>query len=240
MNKQFRTALKGTARQVLIGKWTFFIGAFLLQLMIHIFLQQILGFAFPFTSSGSLSVPYLICMVIVGLLMEILSTGSIVLYLNACRGYQYRITDLFYGFTHQPERVAVWFLFTLAIAFGFFLVPVLLLTSVLFTQSSFHPVLLAAVWFLFSGALYCFLLRYAMFPFLYVDAPWKPARELLRESRELMKGQKRNYFFLQVSFIGLEPLCILTFGIGVMWLHPYITMTNTLFYLKLSENQYQP
>lgn len=237
MNKQLRTDLKGTARQVLVGKWTFLIGAFLVQILIHIILRRILSFAFPFASSGSLPVPFLICMVIIGLLLEIISTGSMVLYLNICRGYQYNITDLFFGFTHQPERIVTWFFFALAITLGFLLVPVLLLTVMLVTQNSVNLILLAAVWLLFALALYCFMLRYAMFPFLYVDAPWKPTRELLRESRKIMNGQKKNYFFLQVSFIGLELLCALTFGIGVMWLHPYITMTDTLFYLKLNENR---
>ena len=47
-----------------------------------------------------------------------------------------------------------------------------------------------------------------------------------------MQGKKWNLFCLHLSFIGWYILCILTFGIGFIFLAPYIKATETCFYLR--------
>ena len=86
-----------------------------------------------------------------------------------------------------------------------------------------------------TAGFFSVLLRYIMVPFLYVDAPWKTTRELMRESKELMEGNKGRYLYLQLSYIGLALLSLLTLGIGFIWVSPYISMTNVQFYLDLKQ-----
>ena len=46
-----------------------------------------------------------------------------------------------------------------------------------------------------------------------------------------------RYFLLELSFIGWSLLGLLTLGIGLLWILPYITQTNTQFYLDLTQQQ---
>ncbi|MDN6639273.1 MAG: DUF975 family protein [Tetragenococcus sp.] len=52
-------------------------------------------------------------------------------------------------------------------------------------------------------------------------------------SRHLMNGFKAKLFFLDLSFIGWHILSLLTFGIGYLWLMPYIYATKSAFYQEL-------
>jgi uncharacterized membrane protein len=73
--------------------------------------------------------------------------------------------------------------------------------------------------------------------FLYLDHPDMPVKELLKESIRMMRGNKLRYFYLQLSFIGMMLLVVLTCGIGYLWVAPYKDTTLILFYEELMENQ---
>lgn len=57
--------------------------------------------------------------------------------------------------------------------------------------------------------------------------------ECITRSKQMMKGHKGHLFILDLSFIGWHLLAILTFGIGYLWLKPYITATKAAFYENL-------
>ena len=76
---------------------------------------------------------------------------------------------------------------------------------------------------------------YQMVPYLMRDYPEIGAREALRLSRQLMKGHKWDLFVLQFTFIGWFFLCILTCGIGFLWLIPYMGTAQAHFYQDLKE-----
>ena len=48
-----------------------------------------------------------------------------------------------------------------------------------------------------------------------------------------MKGNRSKYFLLILSFFGWTILSILTFGIGLLWLMPYMQVTTVCFYEHL-------
>ena len=75
-----------------------------------------------------------------------------------------------------------------------------------------------------------FAYAYKMVPFLLHDYPELTAKEALKLSREMMKGYKWDLFVLDLTFIGWALLCILTLGIGVLWLAPYIYSAEAHFY----------
>ena len=52
----------------------------------------------------------------------------------------------------------------------------------------------------------------------------------LKKSKEMMYGYKWKYFCLRLRFIGWFLLCILTLGVGFLWLIPYITVSCANFY----------
>ncbi|MDT2828587.1 MAG: DUF975 family protein [Enterococcus viikkiensis] len=59
--------------------------------------------------------------------------------------------------------------------------------------------------------------------------------ETITASRRLMSGHKGRLFWLDVTFIGWHILALITFGIGYLWLTPYITATKAAFYKDLSK-----
>ena len=53
---------------------------------------------------------------------------------------------------------------------------------------------------------------------------------LLRQSKEMMDGHKSKLFTLYLWFLLLGLGCILTLGIGFLWLIPYAKITTAAFY----------
>ena len=60
--------------------------------------------------------------------------------------------------------------------------------------------------------------------------------ESMKISMKMMKGYKLKYFTLGLSFIGWAILSILTLGIGLLWLIPYINLTFANFYKDICED----
>ena len=76
--------------------------------------------------------------------------------------------------------------------------------------------------------------RYALAPYLMAEDPDMGVMEAIARSKELMNGNKWRLFCLQLSFIGWSLLCLLTLGIGYLWLVPYQNAAETAFYLELT------
>ncbi len=74
---------------------------------------------------------------------------------------------------------------------------------------------------------------YRMAFYLMIDDPEIGISAALRQSKEMMYGYKTRLFYLDLSFIGWCLLCILTLGIGILWLSPYMLTSQTIFYEEL-------
>lgn len=57
--------------------------------------------------------------------------------------------------------------------------------------------------------------------------------DAMKMSWNMMNGHKWNFFCLQLRFFGWALLCILTCGVGLLWLMPYTTAANLNFYRQL-------
>ena len=71
---------------------------------------------------------------------------------------------------------------------------------------------------------------YAMTPYILEENPELSASEAIHRSRMMMRGHKFDLFWLYLSFIGWGILCIFTFGIGYLWLAPYVETAQAAFY----------
>ena len=60
------------------------------------------------------------------------------------------------------------------------------------------------------------------------------AKEAVEKSKELMTGNRAKLFWLELSFIGWAILAAVTFGIGYLWLLPYIQFATIAFYKFVS------
>ena len=73
-------------------------------------------------------------------------------------------------------------------------------------------------------------LSYAMTPFIMAEHPEMSAKEAISASCTAMNGHKWELFCLSFSFIGWQFLAALTFGIGSIFLNPYINAAYAAFY----------
>lgn len=71
---------------------------------------------------------------------------------------------------------------------------------------------------------------YALTPYILLDEPELTARQAIARSCEIMQGRRWKLFCLSLSFIGWGILSILTFGIGILWLVPYMNASFAAFY----------
>lgn len=91
------------------------------------------------------------------------------------------------------------------------------------------------VMLVFGIILTIFSLSIAMTTFILVDKKYIRLFEAMGLSMKMMKGYKWKLFILYLSFIGWGLLCILTLGIGYLWLAPYMSLTFTNFYKELDK-----
>lgn len=67
--------------------------------------------------------------------------------------------------------------------------------------------------------------------FLYpADDPSLLPRDVLERSKKMMYGYKSKLFGMCILFLLLSLLCILTLGIGFLWLIPHANVTMAKFY----------
>ncbi|WP_459502046.1 DUF975 family protein [Bacillus sp. C1] len=78
---------------------------------------------------------------------------------------------------------------------------------------------------------------YAMTYYVMIDHPEYGALQAMKESKEIMKGHKMDLFLLWLSFIGWAILAVIPFGLGLLWLSPYVSTTTAHFYQSISEER---
>ena len=80
---------------------------------------------------------------------------------------------------------------------------------------------------------------YSMTYYIMRDNPELCNNAAIERSMQMMDGHKMRLFMLDLSFIGWALLCLLTLGIGYLWLGPYVSMSHAAFYedLKAQQNE---
>lgn len=79
-------------------------------------------------------------------------------------------------------------------------------------------------------------ISYSMTFFIMVDDPSIKAMDAIDKSKQMMNGYKLKFFYLQLRFLGWALLCILTLGIGFLWLIPYVYVSVAHFYDDIKDN----
>ena len=135
-----------------------------------------------------------------------LSIGIVMIYLNMAKGVKPHFSDVFNGFDFFTKSLLLQ-----------------LLTEIF--------VFLWSLLFIVPGIIKS--IAYSAAPYILAENPQKNVREILKESENLMIGHKKDYFILTMSFLPWIFLSALTFGIGLIYVVPYMDMTMTNFYLSI-------
>lgn len=78
---------------------------------------------------------------------------------------------------------------------------------------------------------------YSMTYYVLEDNPELSGDKAIEESMRMMSGHKWELFWLHLSFIGWLLLSILTLGIGILWLIPYMNTAQAAFYENLKSQE---
>ena len=81
---------------------------------------------------------------------------------------------------------------------------------------------------------------YTLAPYILNDNPDMTPNQAIARSKKLMYGHRWRLACLQGRFIGWWLLCILTVGIGSLWLVPYYQVSVSRFYDDLLANGTEP
>lgn len=80
--------------------------------------------------------------------------------------------------------------------------------------------------------------EYYMIPYILSENPGISRKQAFALSRAMTDGEKWNIFVLELSFIGWHLLCLLTFGIGELFLAPYIRATRAELYAAMRDKTF--
>ena len=89
-------------------------------------------------------------------------------------------------------------------------------------------IMLGSLLFIIPGIIIS--LAYSMVFYLYADDSSLLPMEYLNMSKKLMKGYKLDYFLFILSFFGWILLSVLTFGIALIYVVPYMSFAETIYY----------
>lgn len=226
--------LKRISREQLNGHWGFAIGVNLLMQMIMSAALMPFYFLFLFSRGGMIQFNiYLLAVVIIASVSIVLQCGVTRIYLSFARKQQASIGMLFGEFTRRPDRYILGFL----LLFGIELLCQLPGTVCLVIGSMSGMVLAIVIGALlyFAGLvpMLMILFRLALMFFLMVDHGNMGVIEAFRESSELMQGNKGRLFYIYLSFIGWSLLGLLSCGLGMFWVTPYMMQTTVNFYREV-------
>ena len=79
-------------------------------------------------------------------------------------------------------------------------------------------------------------ISYSMTFYILADDNSIDAMAAIDKSKKMMDGYKWKYFCLGLRFLGWALLCILTLGIGFLWLVPYMQVSMAKFYDDVKAN----
>ena len=74
---------------------------------------------------------------------------------------------------------------------------------------------------------------YSMTEYIMLDDPNIDGNDAIEKSMRMMKGKKMKLFLLDLSFLGWAILCVLTLGLGIILLQPYMYTARAAFYEDL-------
>lgn len=75
--------------------------------------------------------------------------------------------------------------------------------------------------------------RYAMAYYIYAENPELTYDETLKLSSDMMRGHKFELFVFQLSYFLWILLVIVTFGLAILWVGPYLQIGEAEFYNRL-------
>lgn len=166
-------------------------------------------------------------------LLYVLNAGITLYYLNMACKQPLSVTDLFYGFRTDSSKILVIACVT-TLCTAICLYPSQYLLQPFLNTGETKWLFYALLALILGTCIYLPVnLGIRLSFYFMLDFPQNSAKETLTLCWRRMKGNRKRLFCMEASFLPLTLLCILSFGIGFLWLEPYKNMTRTYFFLDM-------
>lgn len=250
------TQLKKSAKMRLAPFTGKLVGVTAIQIGLSTAIMEVSSIPTLFAASPALRLAlYFLSTMLSGTLTGILNTGIRYLFLKLYCGRPIAVSDIFYAFRHQAKTC-------IGLSLVMSLITTVPILPVQFFSLRFSQVMENMGLAAFSSAIavetlelppeaitYLTLMLFSLTPaliiimlltltysqvyYLMLDFPAYSVKELLKKSRRLMRGHKGRLFYILVCFLPILFLGVLTCGIGMLWIMPFIYAVQAEFYLDL-------
>lgn len=151
---------------------------------------------------------------LVGILISLFITGPLTLglvifSLSISKDEEASVEQLFEGFNHLGKSIGAYIVISIIISIGILLLII--------------PGIIAA-------------LSVSMTFYIIADDDSIGVLDAIKKSNEMMNDHRWKLFYLYLRFFGWGIACLLTFGLGFLWLIPYIQVSVAKFYEDIKDN----
>lgn len=176
---------------------------------------------------------YYTAMLLIAIASVVLTVGQYCLHLRIARTGQLHLEELFYPLTHDANRLIIAEA-TLFVIRLIGLAPAIGAVAIVYFYNTIDMYLIALVLALLGILLTVLIeLTFGMTYFVLIDGEELSVWQAFKTATHLIKTHKGRYFYMMLSFIGMYLLVLLTLGLGILWVEPYVMQTTTLFYLDI-------
>lgn len=226
--------LKRIARTNLSGHFSTPMGVYLIAGLVPLLVELPFSMLQKEQQPLPMTIMFYIADFLIVLLSYVLSAGVCRTHLAIARKQTGRLKMVFFGFQNRPDRYILAGLF-LALLCTAGILPAALGILYLYKKGACVEtvtvlVILSVISLLVTALLQ---LSYSLLLFCITDHEEQRIPEAIRSCRQLMKGHRGRLLYLYLSFIGLQLLGIISFGIGSLWVEPYRSQTLANFYLNI-------
>jgi uncharacterized membrane protein len=227
--KEAKLALKGRYGMVILGM--------MVTSLVNVAASILTDFFFP-GSGVFTTVLAEIFSFLISLVTNVVAAGYAYMVLKLARGEEAQVGDLWYFFKNSPDRVILAG-FVMGVLQWIASVPTMIYTYTVDQGTTDAALMEWQMNFLLLMLLSIVLQLLLTLPFTLVyyilaDRPEMGGFVALRESARMMKGHMGTYLILMISFVPILFGSILTLYISLIWIIPYMQMTETEFYRDLN------
>lgn len=225
--------LKRISRVNLNGRYRLSMSVFLTVTLINLFSDL------PFTyllgnvyATKVQTVIYYIAEVLLSIVVGVLQMGLIRFHLNMARKKECRISDVFYCFMNHSNRYFGAYIIYYAISM---IAKAPFLVARNFFKLSGDTMGIAIALYAASAVLsFIVLVLFPFYLYLVLSRDDLSVFACLTHAIKLIRGNILRVIYINVSFIGMLVLCVLSLGIGLLWVEPYYEQTFTNLFLDVT------
>ena len=225
--------LKRIARENLENKYSIPMRAYLLSTCIIMLVEM------PFSSLqtqeqfSTQNIILYIAELLISVIAIVFTCGEYRIHLSIAKKQKATLSDLFYPVKNRPDR----YILGQLLYFGMMILALIpLIPSYLFIKTANATLVFGAIpLFIVSLVLVILIsMNFDLVFFFLLEDETLTVIDAFKKCRNIMKGNKRRYFYISLSFLGMLSLVALSLGIAILWVQPYMTQTATAFYLDIT------